>query len=292
MSEIKVQVAEGILTGIVEDRYNIRYFAFRGIPYAKPPIGELRFKDPVPAKPWSGDRDASKNGNMAVQINLFTHAIEGDEDCLYLNVYTTKIEPLEKRPVMVWVHGGGFFIGCGNAIFNVEQYPDYIIEKDVVLVSLNYRLDVLGFLNLNDKVASGNQGLKDIVLALKWIQKNISKFGGDSENVTIFGESAGGAIVHCLALSPVTKGLFHKIIAQSGVATNPWVLTEWKNKTTNKSFQLAEKLGKTTSDPKVAYEFLKTIDAKKLIENSYMLFAAGLLVMKGYFLQVATFSEK
>ncbi|XP_012528299.1 esterase E4 isoform X2 [Monomorium pharaonis] len=283
MSEIKVQVAEGILTGIVEDRYNIRYFAFRGIPYAKPPIGELRFKDPVPAKPWSGDRDASKNGNMAVQINLFTHAIEGDEDCLYLNVYTTKIEPLEKRPVMVWVHGGGFFIGCGNAIFNVEQYPDYIIEKDVVLVSLNYRLDVLGFLNLNDKVASGNQGLKDIVLALKWIQKNISKFGGDSENVTIFGESAGGAIVHCLALSPVTKGLFHKIIAQSGVATNPWVLTEWKNKTTNKSFQLAEKLGKTTSDPKVAYEFLKTIDAKKLIENSYMLFAAERLSFELHF---------
>ncbi|XP_039310191.1 esterase E4 [Solenopsis invicta] len=268
MSEIKVQVTEGKLTGVVEDGHNVRYCAFRGIPYAKPPVGELRFKDPVPAEPWSGDRDASKHGNIAVQINMFTREIEGDEDCLYLNVYTTKIDS-EKRPVMVWVHGGGFFLGSGNADF---YGPDFIVKKDVVLVTINYRLDALGFLNLNDKVATGNQGLKDVVLALKWVKKNISNFGGNSENVTIFGESAGGGIVHLLALSPYAKGLFHKVIAQSGVATNTWAITEWTDKTMNPGFQLAEKLGKTTSDPKIAYEFLKTRDAKEVIQGSRMLF--------------------
>ncbi|XP_011705535.1 PREDICTED: carboxylesterase 5A-like, partial [Wasmannia auropunctata] len=119
--------------------------------------------------------------------------------------------------------------------------------------------------NLYDKVATGNQGLKDVVMALKWVQKNISQFGGDPENVTIFGESAGGGIVHYLTLSPLAKGLFHKAIAQSGVARNPWAFTE-KQHSINKGFRLAELLGKATADPKVAYEFLKTIDAKKLID--------------------------
>jgi carboxylesterase type B len=264
MNEIKVRVTEGRLTGVIVDGYNVRYIAFRGIPYAKPPIGKLRFKDPVPAEPWSGDRDASKHGNNAVQINMYTHEIEGDEDCLYLNVYTTKIEPSKKRAVMVWIHGGGYYLGCGDAIY---YGPDYIVQKDVVLVTLNYRLGPLGFLNLNDKVATGNQGLKDVVMALKWVQKNISEFGGDPGNVTIFGESAGAGISHCLALSPIAKGLFHKVIAQSGVISNPWAFTEWTDGT-NTSFRLAKKLGKATSDPKVAYEFLKTIDAKKLMEVS------------------------
>ncbi|KAL6419953.1 hypothetical protein ACFW04_011043 [Cataglyphis niger] len=164
---------------------------------------------------------------------------------------------------MVWIHGGAFSTGSGDATI---YGPDYIVRKDVVLVTLNYRLGVLGFLNLNDKVATGNQGMKDVVMALQWVQKNISKFTGDPGNVTIFGESAGGAIVHYLTLSPLSKGLFHKAISQSGVAANPWSFSEWANKATNKGFQLAKYFGKTTSDPKVAFEFLKTIDAKKLRE--------------------------
>ncbi|KYM97320.1 PREDICTED: esterase E4-like [Cyphomyrmex costatus] len=262
MSEIKVQVTEGKLIGVVVDGYNVRYLAFRGIPYAKPPVGELRFKDPVPPESWSGDRDASKYGNMAIQIDFTRKEVIGDEDCLYLNVYTTKIKPSKKRSVMVWIHGGGYFTGSGNDNF---YGPDYIVQKDVVLVTLNYRLGVLGFLNLNDEVATGNQGLKDVVLALKWVQTNISKFGGDPENVTIFGESAGGAMVHCLALSPLAKGLFHKAISQSGVVLNPWAFNEWMDG----GFRLAKKLGKETTDPKIVYEFLKTTDAKTLTENSY-----------------------
>ncbi|XP_071651760.1 juvenile hormone esterase-like [Temnothorax longispinosus] len=263
-SRVEICVHEGKLIGIVEKGvYGDYYTAFRGIPYAKPPIGELRFKDPVPAEPWSGGRDASKHGNIAVQLNDFTREIEGDEDCLYLNVYTTKIESSKKRTVMVWIHGGVFCWGSGDALF---YGPDYIVQKDVVLVTLNYRLGVLGFLNLYNKVATGNQGLKDIIMALQWVQKNISKFGGDPENVTIFGESAGGALVHYLTLSPLAKGLFHKAISQSGVIRCPWAFTE-QQLHLEKGFRLAEKLGKATADPKVAYEFLKTIDAKKLIET-------------------------
>ncbi|XP_071574393.1 juvenile hormone esterase isoform X1 [Temnothorax nylanderi] len=263
-NRVDIYVREGRLIGIVEKAVHGGYYvAFRGIPYAKPPVGELRFKDPVPVEPWSGGRDASKHGNIAVQLNEFTREIEGDEDCLYLNVYTTKIESSKKRTVMVWIHGGAFYTGSGDALF---YGPDYIVQKDVVLVTLNYRLGVLGFLNLNNKVATGNQGLKDIIMALQWVQKNISKFGGNPENVTIFGESAGGALVHCLTLSPLAKGLFHKAISQSGVIRCPWAFTE-QQLHSEKGFRLAEKLGKATADPKVAYEFLKTIDAKKLIET-------------------------
>ncbi|KAL0113961.1 hypothetical protein PUN28_011345 [Cardiocondyla obscurior] len=203
---------------------------------------------------------------MSVQFDIMIKKMVGDEDCLYLNVYTPDI--IKKRAVMVWIHGGGFSVGSGDAAI---YGPDFIVRKDVVLVTLNYRLGALGFLNLNDKVATGNQGLKDVVMALRWVQRNISQFGGDPKNVTIFGESAGGAIVHYLTLSPLATGLFHKAISQSGVATNPWAFTdnEWTNEATNKSFQLAKKLGRTTSDPKAAYEFLKTIDAKKLVETTY-----------------------
>ncbi|XP_018312617.1 esterase FE4-like isoform X2 [Mycetomoellerius zeteki] len=262
MNEIRVQVEEGKLKGVVVNGCNnVRYLAFRGIPYAKPPVGELRFKDPVPAEPWCGERDATKYGNIAVQIDRFTNKVVGDEDCLYLNVYTMKIEPPRKSAVMVWIHGGGYFLGSGNP----DWYgPDYIIKKDVVLVSLNYRLASLGFLNLNDTVITGNQAVKDAIMALKWIKKNIKAFGGDPEKITIFGESAGASMVHALALSPLAKGLFQKIIAQSGVLLNPWAF----NERMDSGFRLAKKLGKETSDPKVAYEFLKTVDAKTLIENS------------------------
>ncbi|XP_012215168.1 juvenile hormone esterase-like isoform X1 [Linepithema humile] len=261
-NRVDVYVCEGKLIGIVEKSvYGDNYIAFRGIPYAKPPVGQLRFKDPVPPEPWAGGRDASKHGNISIQMDSFTQEMIGDEDCLYLNVYTININLRKKRSVMVWIHGGGFSSGSGDSSL---YGPDYIIQKDVILVTLNYRLGVLGFLNLNDEVAAGNQGLKDVVMALQWVQKNISKFGGDPENVTIFGESAGGTIVHYLAISPVAKGLFHKAISQSGVATNPWAFTEREPPSTNKGFQLAEKLGKVTTDAKVAYEFLKKIDAKKL----------------------------
>ncbi|KAL6434744.1 hypothetical protein ACFW04_005157 [Cataglyphis niger] len=211
-NRVAVNVREGKLIGIIDKNIHAgNYIAFRGIPYAKPPVGKLRFKDPVPPEPWSGSRDSSKHGNIAVQKDPITREMIGDEDCLYLNVYTADIESWRKRPVMVWIHGGAFSTGSGDATI---YGPDYIVRKDVVLVTLNYRLGVLGFLNLNDKVATGNQGMKDVVMALQWVQKNISKFTGDPGNVTIFGESAGGAIVHYLTLSPLSKGLNKEIFKE------------------------------------------------------------------------------
>lgn len=128
----------------------------------------------------------------------------GSDDCLYLNIYTTELKPEVPRAVMVWIHGGAFYSGSGND----DIYgPDYIVEKNVVLVTINYRVGIIGFLNLDDEEAPGNQGLKDQVMALKWVKRNIEKFGGDPSNVTIFGESAGSASVHYLTLSPLAQGI-------------------------------------------------------------------------------------
>ncbi|EZA57759.1 Esterase FE4 [Ooceraea biroi] len=260
----RVHVQEGGLIGVIDENvYGKKYIAFRGIPYAQPPVGALRFKNPVPMEPWTGYRDASKYGNICIQQDMFSSEIIGDEDCLFLNVYTTDMKPHKKRSVMVWIHGGGYVVGMGDESL---YGPDHIVQKDVVLVTLNYRLGALGFLNLDDEVAAGNQGLQDVILALRWVQKNIAAFGGDPKDVTIFGESAGGGIVSLLTLSPLAEGLFHKAIAQSGVALNPWALYEWSKPTENNGFLLTKKLGKTTTDPKVAYEFLKTVEARKFVE--------------------------
>ncbi|EGI71137.1 Fatty acyl-CoA hydrolase precursor, medium chain, partial [Acromyrmex echinatior] len=155
---------------------------------------------------WNhGERDATKYGNIAVQVELVKHKVIGNEDCLYLNVYITKIESSKEHPVMVWIHGGAFIIDSGDAAW---YDPDYVVQKDVV--TLNYKLGVLGFLNLNNKVAAGNQGLINVILALKWIQKNILKFGPG--NITIFGEITGGAITRCLARSPLSKSIVHELL--------------------------------------------------------------------------------
>ncbi|XP_015115295.1 venom carboxylesterase-6 isoform X2 [Diachasma alloeum] len=204
--------------------------AFRGIPYALPPIGELRFELPQPVSSWSGTRSAEHDAAVCVQNNVFAGENEffGTEDCLYLNVYTPKVSDFENEhdetryPVMVWVHGGGWMCGSSDSLL---YNPKFLLDKDVILVSFNYRLGPLGFLSTADEVLPGNQGLKDQVLALKWIRENIAAFGGDKNSVTIFGESAGGASTHYLMLSPLAKGLFHRVISQSGTALAPWSRT-------------------------------------------------------------------
>ncbi|XP_043593211.1 juvenile hormone esterase-like [Bombus pyrosoma] len=257
-----VRVKQGQLRGVIEEsHYGDRYLSFRGIPYAKPPVGPLRFKDPEPIEPWTGVRDALEFGNCCSQKDMLSHDFVGDDDCLYLNVYRPMKPTSTKMSVMVWIHGGAFMMGSGND----EYYgPVYFMRKDVILVTINYRLGVLGFLNLEHEVAPGNQGLKDQVMALKWVQENICNFGGDPNNVTIFGESAGASSVHYLTLSPLAHGLFHKAIIQSGAALNPWAIIS--EKPSKYGFDLAAKLGETSKDPETVVEFLRTIDAKKLVD--------------------------
>src|SRR5437867_5060262 len=196
---------------------------FRGVPFASPPVGKLRWRPPAPPKPWSGVWQADHFRPAAPQnvgISGFLpgpETIDCDEDCLYLNIFTSGTgAPL--RPVMVWIHGGAFVSGSGrDAWYNGTSFA----RNGAVVVTINYRLGALGFLHLGEELpGSGNLGILDQVAALRWVQANIEAFGGDPNNVTIFGESAGGVNVATVMGTPSAAGLFHKAIPQSGAASH------------------------------------------------------------------------
>ena len=195
---------------------------YKGIPYAEPPIGDLRFRPPVAKEPWDGVLDATKYGSYAFQgyfrrlEELFGKLEPESEDCLTLNIWTPAADG-EKRPVMLWIHGGAFFTGGGTW----ELYNGLALAKrgDVVVVTINYRLGALGFLYIPDITI--NAGLLDQVLALNWVHDNIEVFGGDPDNITIFGESAGGYSVLALPVMPQAKGLIRRVIAQSAPSIDP-----------------------------------------------------------------------
>ena len=194
---------------------------FKGVPFAKPPVGELRLRAPRPCEPWSGVRSAAEFGALAPQNppgSLFGSAAEGaqSEDCLTLNVWTPSTDG--SRPVLVWMHGGGFIFGTGSsALYDGTRLAS---RGDVVVVTINYRLGILGYLahpDLEDEAgACGNWGLLDQLAALQWVRENIAAFGGDPSNVTAFGESAGSMSVADLLAAPAAKGLIHRAILQSG----------------------------------------------------------------------------
>ncbi|XP_072397540.1 juvenile hormone esterase-like [Diabrotica undecimpunctata] len=226
-----VQLAEGKISGGTRTDLNgEKFHSFLCIPYGKAPIGELRFKAPLPVEPWEGVKQVITEDKIAFQKNILfnPNAYVGQEDCLSLHVFTKKLPTEENKlkPVMVFIHGGAFVLGSHET---TTCGPEHLMTEDIVLVTITYRLGLLGFLSLKDESLDvpGNAGLKDQVLALKWIQRNIKNFNGDCNNVTIFGESAGAASVEYLLLSPSTKGLFHKAIVQSGSTLNPWALTNF-----------------------------------------------------------------
>ncbi|XP_023175791.1 esterase B1 [Drosophila hydei] len=242
--------------------YDLPYFSFEGIPYAQPPVGELRFRAPQRPTPWEGVRDCTQAKDMAVQVQFVFDKVEGSEDCLYLNVYTNNLSPAKPRPVMVWIHGGGFIIGEANR----DWYgPDYFIKEDVVLVTIQYRLGALGFLSLKTPGLNvpGNAGLKDQVMALKWIKNNCASFGGDPDCITVFGESAGAASTHYMMLTDQTQGLFHRGILQSGSAVAPWA---FNGDITSRAFSIAKLAGyKGEDNDKDVLQFLQTVRARDLI---------------------------
>ncbi|XP_034250349.1 venom carboxylesterase-6-like isoform X2 [Thrips palmi] len=242
---------------------NIKYFSFQGIPYARPPIGELRFKPPEPVESWTEVKDCCQERDVCIQHHMYLRNLQGSEDCLYLNVYTPQLPfwGSSNLPVMVRLHGGGFTTGSGNTDMTG---PDFIVKERVLLVTINYRLSVFGFLCVDEPGdGQGNMGLKDQVAALRWIQRNISNFGGDPKKVTISGESAGGASVHLHMMSPMSKGLFSSAICESGVALNPWAFT---NQGRERAFHLGESLGFKGNNAKDLVKYLKTIPADRLTE--------------------------
>ena len=204
-------VESGELRGRIENDLLV----FRGIPYAAPPVGELRWRAPQPVPHWQGAFDASHFSPGCMQI--LDPPIEMSEDCLTLNVWTPAKTRTKSLPVMVWIHGGGYYSGASSLpVYDGAE----LAREGVVLVTLNYRLNVFGFFAHSGLNQAGephvNFGLLDQIAALRWVQQNIAAFGGDARNVTIFGESAGGGSVLLLLTSPHTQGLFHKAIVESG----------------------------------------------------------------------------
>ncbi|XP_054085635.1 esterase B1 isoform X2 [Zeugodacus cucurbitae] len=242
--------------------YDVPYYSFEGIPYAKPPVGELRFKAPERPEPWNGVLDCLNAKDSAVQLHLITNTAEGSEDCLYLNVYAKDLKSDKPRPVMIWIHGGGFVVGEANR----DWYgPEYFMEKDIILVTIQYRLGVFGFLTLTTPELDipGNAGLKDQVLALKWVKNNIANFGGDPNCITVFGESAGAASTHYLSIIEQTKGLFHRAILMSGTAIASWA----NNGQERHAYPLAKLAGYNGEhDEKHVLEYLKKCKATDLVQ--------------------------
>jgi para-nitrobenzyl esterase len=261
-----VHAPAGAMEGVTNGSVRV----FRGLPYAQPPIGAARWKPPVEMPAWSGVRDASKFGPSCIQPEFQSRSksiYAGDlgpmsEDCLFLNVWAK--EGASKAPVMVWIHGGSLTTGAGSE-------PMYegtkLAERGVVVVSINYRLGVLGYLahpllsaESPDRI-SGNYGLLDQIEALRWVKRNIAAFGGDPSNVTIMGESAGGLSVMYLLTSPPARGLFHKAIAQSAYMISTPELNQVRF-----GEQSAESIGARVTAALGAKDLaaLRAIDAKKL----------------------------
>lgn len=295
-----VETSLGTLIGESESGINV----FRGIPYAEPPVGALRWKPPQPVSGWQGGRLADSFAPNCIQSpypeNSFFYrpARLTSEDCLYLNVWAPaeSDESEEPLPVMVWIHGGALTRGSG-AIATYDGTR--LAQKDVVLVTINYRLGVLGYFAHPELVAesehysAGNYGILDQIEALRWVRENIASFGGDPDNVTIFGESAGAWSVHFLTASPLSEGLFHKAIAQSGARLDKRV--ELDRRTTagpsavSSGRELAAMVGADSLDElrampaRVLYEAAEEagfntdgiVDGRVLTEQPYEQFVAG-----------------
>jgi len=256
-------------SGAVEGKDDGKVRAFLGIPYAAPPVGDLRWKAPQPAAKWSGLRKATEFGSHCMQGNVFGdmvfHDPGGSEDCLTLNVWVPVRHVEGKLPVMVWIYGGGFVAGTTS---EGRQDGSHLAQQGVIVVSMNYRLGVFGFL-VHPELAkesghnsAGNYGLLDQLAALQWVHENIAAFGGDPANVTIFGESAGSFSVSAQMASPLAKGLFQKAIGESGAAFSrsgldfaPLSVREEKD-----AKLVTEKLGVSTLAD------LRAIPAEKLLE--------------------------
>ncbi|KAG8334358.1 hypothetical protein J6590_092289 [Homalodisca vitripennis] len=240
------------------------HYTFKGIPYAAPPVGNLRFKAPQPPANWSDVLLTYADAPACLQpLREVPFPITYNEDCLYLNVFTPYLQPKNGKgmPVIVWIHGGKFYQGSSAT----EKYGvDFLLMKDVVVVLMNYRLGIFGYLNMNLAGAQGNAALKDAVMALKWVQTEISKFGGDPSLVTIVGDSSGSDMVSMLYYSPMSKGLFSRAVSQSGSSLSD---TAFLPSTANLGLKMAEALDCPIDSPQSAVSCLREVDGVILAEK-------------------------
>jgi para-nitrobenzyl esterase len=274
----RVTIDAGTLEGIIDSATGVT--VFRGIPYAAPPVGELRWKPPQPAKHWSDVRPASQLGHNCVQhqpygdIDPFAAGVS--EDCLFLNVWTNSLDTrASRRPVLVWIHGGGFWAGFGG---EERHNGARLAQKGAVVVTLNYRLGPFGFLAHPSLAAesphhaAGNYGLLDQIAALQWVKRNIARFGGDPSRVTIFGESAGGFSVGSLIASPLAKGLFQRAILESGTGVGAGIAS--RNDARAVALRFADSLGVYGVSPDAAAH-LRALNPDTVLAASLHLGAPG-----------------
>lgn len=274
----RIQVDGGLISGLESSDKEV--YIFKGIPFAAPPIGDLRWRPPTPVDPWEGVKECNTFGASGVQPSPEPFYMWSEEflipkepineDCLYLNIWTPAKRTDENRPVMVWIHGGGFTSGSGSVpIYDGEA----MARKGVVFVNINYRLGIFGFFAHPELTAesaydaSGNYGLMDQIAALKWVKNNIAQFGGDPENITIAGQSAGAASVAYLIASPLTKNLFSKAIAESGAGLFSMVPSLERPGLHNLEMAEQEGMRITTELDAKSITTLRTIPAADLLQK-------------------------
>lgn len=255
----------GPITGVSKGQPAVSIFY--NIPFAKPPVGPLRFAKPVPYGSWAGTLNATAPGNQCMQ-SPESPFVGTSEDCLYLNVYvpdSVNVSTSDRASVMVWIHGGRFT--SGNAYYYDAQ--ELARQGGVVVVTIQYRVNIFGFFSLGSSTAEGNYGLWDQILALKWVHQNIDSFGGDPRSVTIFGESAGGVSVALMSIIPENRGAFQRVIAQSGTMAASWATFN----PIKASYDIAELSGcSKTLDPTAFLNCLRNTDAQTL-QNSTLQYA-------------------
>jgi para-nitrobenzyl esterase len=261
----QVRTTAGLVEGVSSTDGNVDIF--KGIPYAAPPVGPLRWKEPQPLKPWEGVRKAAEFGPRCMQGRIYEDMVFRDagpsEDCLYLNVWAPKVKGPEKLPVMVWVYGGGFQAGATS---EPRQDGEQLAHKGVIVVSMNYRLGIFGFYSHPELTAesthfaSGNYGLLDQAAALKWVHQNIAAFGGDPNKVTIFGESAGSFSVSALMASPLSKEFVHGAIGESGAFFGKTLGAKPLAESQKRDAVFAERLGMRS------LKELRAADAERLLD--------------------------
>lgn len=259
---------QGKIRGMAEQGMAV----FKGVPYAKPPVKDLRFAPPQEMEPWSGIKDCLEFGSSATQMETILVNTKPNEDCLYLNIWAPERAEGKKYPIFFWIHGGGYFNGCGT----MDYYDGKeFVRKGVILVTVNYRLGAMGFLALKTLMeqygTTGNWGTLDQIAALTWVKENISAFGGDPNKITIGGESAGSFSVTNLIMSQKAKGLFKRAVMQSGNLLSNKVAMPYTHAELEKSIEasrkFAEKFG--ADDSPQGLEKLRRCDAYKLWETGF-----------------------
>ncbi|XP_072941848.1 carboxylic ester hydrolase-like [Epargyreus clarus] len=245
---------------VKDDTISVTYKAFVGIPYAEPPLGDLRFRPPVPVKPWTKIYNATTAGDACPQINIFNLKENISENCLFLNVFTPINNSNKLLPVMIFVFGGDFRFGSSNP--DDIYGPQLILKRNIIVSTMNYRLGPLGFLSLETEDAPGNAGLKDVLLAVEWIYSNIKRFGGDPNQITISGQSSGAVLAQHLILNRRSNGIFQKAILMSG---NVLSFKFMQRNSKDNARLLGKKLGISCVDDDCLLRQLKEVESSSIV---------------------------